>query len=116
MARTIGDCITNVRVLLQDAIAPYRNTDEELYAIFNNAMSEVRRLRPDLFLTALRTPMTTYTTASATLAFPIDEQFYRAVLDYCVSEAETRNDEFTTDSRAASLLQMFHQRLTTMAV
>lgn len=111
MARTVGSCIQNARVILQDLQQPFRVSDDEMYSIFSNAVTEARRLRPDLFFASLRSPLLEYTSANATDAFPVDEQYYRAFVDYIVSEAETRNEEYTTDARAAAMLALFTQRL-----
>lgn len=47
---TVEDYINDARVLLQDLIAPYRYTDDQLLTALNLALLEGLRVRPDLFI------------------------------------------------------------------
>ena len=113
MPRTIGQCIAEVRSILQDTATPYRYSDADLYSLLNSAMSEVRRLRPDLFLASLFEPLPLYTTADVATTFPISELYWIAVVNYLVGRAGLRDDEFNSDARASALLSSFKAQLTT---
>jgi hypothetical protein len=117
--RTIGAVISQARTLLQDVTPTvnglYRYTDQDLTDNFNGAMIEARKLRPDLFLTyGLRTPLPLYTTSNLSdgTLFPVDEQYFTAFIWYVVGRAELREDTFTDDSRAVSLMNKFISALT----
>lgn len=113
MARTIGQCIADARTILQDRVPTHRYPEAELYAIFTSAMSDARRLRPDLFLPTLLRPFEAYTEADRDTPFPITELYWTAVVNYVVGRAELRDDQYNQDSRAASLLSSFKALLST---
>lgn len=113
MPRTIGQCIAEARAILQDTTTPYRYEDADLYALFNSAMSEMRRLRPDLFLSTLLDTPALYTVASANTAFPVSETYWIAVVNYLIGRAELRDDQFNSDARASALLSAFKAQLST---
>jgi hypothetical protein len=110
--KTIGDCLGEVRVLLQDTYTPYRYSDEELIAIFNNALHELKRLRPDLYVGSFGTDITIYTTSDTALEVPFAAIAFQAVVLYITGFAELRDDEFTVDQRAGTLLRAFTGQLT----
>jgi hypothetical protein len=112
--RTLGTVISQARTLLQDVTptvnGTYRYTDQDLVDNFNGAMIEARKIRPDLFLQyGLRTPLPLYTTSNMTdgTLFPIDEQYFTCFVWYVVGRAELREDTFSNDSRAVSLMNKF---------
>jgi hypothetical protein len=45
----VQDYTKEVRRILQDAVAPYRYTDDNLVSALNMGLLEARRLRPDFF-------------------------------------------------------------------
>ena len=90
----------------------YRYTDADMMDAFNGAMLETRNKRPDLFLAmGLRTPVPIYVLTDTTTVFPIDEFYYPAFLYYLVGRAELREDTFSEDSRAVSLMNKFSSQL-----
>ncbi len=108
------------RTLLQDTVqAPtYRYTDQDLCDAVNGAMTEARRIRPDLFLaTGLRTPLPLFTTANFTdgTLFPLDEQFFDSFVWYVTGRSELREDTFSDDSRAVTLMNKFTSQLLQVA-
>jgi hypothetical protein len=116
--RTIASAVAQARTLLQDVTPTvgglYRYSDQDLLDNFNGAMLETRRARPDLFLAyGLRTPLPLFTTTVMTdgTLFPIDEQYFNAFVYYLVGRAELREDTFSNDSRAVSLLNKFVSQL-----
>ncbi|NBT77292.1 MAG: hypothetical protein EBT04_02330 [Betaproteobacteria bacterium] len=111
MARTIGNCVAEARSILQDTAPPYRYAEVDLYVIFNSAMSETRRLRPDLFMASLFDPPIVYLSTNSSSPFPISESYYIAVVNYIVGRAELRDDQFNADNRASALLSAFKAQL-----
>lgn len=109
---TLNDVVFKARRLLQDERAPHRHSDEELVGYVNGAMSEVRRLRPDLLLPSLAT----YTQERLQVddldaALPIEDSYFVSVVDYVVGYASMQDDEFANDGRAAAMLARFTTRL-----
>jgi len=113
--------LSQARSILQDRKAPYRYSEEELTEALNTALSEIRRLRPDAFagtFTAGTTPQ--YSTDPSPVPpllpldadWPVDDMFFSPTVSYVSGYAELRDDEFTEDSRATSLLQRFALQLT----
>lgn len=110
MARTVGDCITEAREILQDTEEPHRYPDADLIRIFNSAVSECRRLRPDLFIGRLFTPVVVVDPSEE---FPVDEIYWVAFVNYLTGRAELRDDQFNADGRAGSLLASFKAQMST---
>lgn len=107
MPRTIGSVLQEARVLLSDtrALPTLRYTDDELMQAFNGFMVETRAKRPDLFLSwGLRRPVPYYDTTDMVQFFPLDESVYDAFVYYVVGRCEAREDSFSEDSRAATLM------------
>lgn len=115
MPRTILDAVTQARQVVQDDVGD-RHDDEKVVGYLNNAISDARRLRPDLFLPDyLTNPPTLYTVsdlAGTPPDFPIDEGYFTAVVEYIAGFIGLGDDEFAQDARAASLLNRFTQKLT----
>lgn len=115
MARTVQDVITQARVLLQDVRtdigATYRYSDAELVIALNEAISEARRIRPDLFIGRLRDGLALLSAAALGTALPIDDMMFAPVVNYVVGRAELRDDQYTADGRAVALLQLFQGAL-----
>jgi len=111
MARTFGTLINEARTLLQDKIGTnggaLRYTDDEMFESINSMLAEVRTKRPDLFLPngGLRKPLAFYQAATdMNVAFPLDTSVYSAFVYYLVGRAELREDTFSDDSRAVSMM------------
>lgn len=112
MPLTIGDCITEARRILQDTVTPYRWTDDDLYDALNLALSEARRMRPDLFLADLfATTATVYTAADAATAFPIWDAYMVAIVAFVVGWASLRDDQFADDGRSLKFLATLKAQL-----
>lgn len=123
MAKTLDDLVSEVRLMLKDRRAPFRYSDDDIVEGVNTALREVKRLRPDAYLkyvtqsepAFLPIDLPDYTTASLGLvpptAFPIEEQFYNAVLYHVVGKIQLGDDEFAVDNRAMTLLAAFRQQL-----
>lgn len=119
MAWKISDAITQSRQIVQDTRSEsYRHTDEKLIGYFNSAISDARKLRPDIFLTgvtaSLWEPVPLYTVADLTndTDFPLDQQYFTPVVDYVAGYIGMEDDEYAQDGRAVALLTRFAQKLT----
>lgn len=108
---TVEDMMLQSRTLLQDTVTPYRYTDQDLINAINQGMLEMRRVRPDLFLgTFAALPSYSLGDTGATLA--IDDQYKMTLMYYVVSIIQFRDEEETTDSRAAGFMNKFSSQLT----
>jgi hypothetical protein len=107
--RTFGYLIGEARTLLQDKLTTsgglLRYSDDEMFEGVNAFMTEVRTKRPDLWLAfGLRQQLPFYTTVDMTVEFPLDLSVWSACVYYLVGRAELREDTFSEDSRAVSML------------
>ena len=112
---TVGAYILEARHLLQDEIVPYRYPDQDLIDALNIGLAEARRLRPDLFLPAYAVPYFTSLSVDTAKVVPIELPFRSAFVYYVVGRMQLRDDESTTDARAASLLNKFVGQLLQVA-
>jgi len=106
---TVADYIHQARVLLQDTVETYRYSDAEILAALNFGLTEARRLRPDMFIGRLDA-VPFYTDDADAVDF--DVQYRMALLYYIIGNVQLRDDEDTTDARAAALLTKFVAQLT----
>ena len=107
MPQTVGQLVAEARTLLQDKVPAQglRYTDAEMLQAFNGAMREARAKRPDLFLEfGLRNPLPDYIAADW---FPLDPAYAPTFVYYLVGRAELREDPFSEDSRAVTLMNKF---------
>lgn len=115
MAKTVADAVTEARAILQDNDTPYRYSDADLVAYLNDGLLETRKIRPDLFRTYWGTgdafPEFTSQDITDATDFPIDDMFFTPVVYFIAGTAELRDDEFTVDARAATLLNQFNTKL-----
>ena len=113
---TVGQYLTECRVLLQDQHEPYRYADAELVEALNIALTEARRLRADLFLPLFDVPFITSSGSVDTAAKVTFDPMYRsALVYYIVGRAQLRDDEPTVDTRASAMLTKFTQQLLVIA-
>ena len=112
MPRTIGDVISEARSYIQDTVETYRYSDADLVTYLNDALVEVRRLRPDFFIGSYDSDVTIYTDADLAEDFPIDEQALTACAYFVAGSASLRDDEHEVDNRTTQLLQAFVTKLT----
>jgi hypothetical protein len=114
---TVGQYIEESRRLLQDEIIPYRYPDDDIVDGLNIALQEARRLRADLFIPQnFAIPWFDPSgTISLTAVVPMDPQYRSTLIYYIVGRMQLRDDEPTTDSRAAALLLKFTQQLLVIA-
>ena len=124
MARTLGTLLGEARTMLSDKVAvndtgdePYRYSDDELMDALNGAFAEARGKRPDLFLDwGLRSPFPQFSAQTdLDIPWPLDVQYYNAFLYYVIGYNELREDTFSQDSRAVSLMNRFTSQLLTVS-
>jgi hypothetical protein len=118
MSWTIADAITHARQTIQDTReAAYRHSDDKLVGYFNAAIADARKLRPDIFLqgtdASLWDAVPLYTAQDLTdlTPFPLDPQYFTAVVDHIAGTIGMEDDEYAVDGRAAGLLTRFSQKL-----
>jgi len=114
---TVGQYLEEARRLLQDERTPYRYPDDDLIDALNIGMLEARRLRADLFLPLFDIPWVDPAdpTAAKAKAVTMDPMYRQSLVYYVVGRAQLRDDESTTDSRAAALLTKFTQQMLVIA-
>lgn len=111
---TVADYLAHARVLLQDTVSDYRYSDAELVENLNMGLLEMRRLRPDLMLATFGGSIPKYSESSTSTAVACDVQYRSALLYYVCGQAQLRDDEATTDSRAAVFLNKFTSQMLTI--
>jgi hypothetical protein len=107
---SVQDYITDVRVLLQDNIAPNRYTDAELLVGLNTALLEGRRLRADLFVYKHGNHVPNFNAVSGE-EVPIEPQFRLGFVYGTCAHALRRDDEDVQDERANSFMNAFQSIL-----
>jgi hypothetical protein len=111
---TVAQIIADVRVLLQDTIAPYRYTDDELVIALNVTLLDTRRIRPDLFLgdgTTTNFDDPAPFTAVNTDEVDIENGFRPAIVFGVVGHALWRDQEDIQDNRASAFIDMYNKKL-----
>jgi hypothetical protein len=113
----LGDVLAQVRTLLLDvdlSAGEYRYSTDSLVTNVNQAMMEMYRIRPDIFLeNKFKIPVFNDANLSAPLV--IEPQFVPALVYYTVGLAQLRDDEPTQDQRATSFLGKFTSMLVAVA-
>jgi len=116
MAKTVGDVITAARGVLQDRNAQlYRYATVDLFTYLNDALLEMRRSRPDLFFNFIGEDTPSFEPGDELEPFPVSTLFFTPTVFYVAGRAELRDDEFTVDARAVTLMQQFTAKLLTVA-
>ena len=105
MARTYSQVIERARRILQDEdAANYRYTDQSLLDAVNDALLEVRRVRPDLFISVAFTPVDVPLGQEMSALIPIEDMYFQSLVYLTTGYQMLRDDEFSLDSRAVNLL------------
>lgn len=111
---TVSEYVTKTRELLQDTTAPNRYSSGDLKDALGFALSEARRLRPDLF-PAGAVPDINSATSDGT-AVVMDVQYRLALVYYMVGHAMLRDDEEGSQQLARTYKQQFGAQLVSLAV
>ena len=105
MARTYSQVIERARRILQDEDATnYRYSDQSLLDSVNDAILEVRRVRPDLFISVSFSPTDVLLGQEAAALIPIEDMYFQSLVYLTTGYQMLRDDEFSLDSRAVNLL------------
>lgn len=111
-AFTIDDVLYQVRNMLQDQ-EKERYTDTHLLSSLNTAVSDMRRIRPDIVALQGVVPNYPFNTSHLNqgVRVPVDDMYYGPLISFVVGWTELADDEFTVDNRAATLLARFTNQL-----
>lgn len=104
MARTVDDVLTSADGTLSDSDR-IRYPESERIGFVVDALHFIRNVRPDLFIGRFTTPIGTLTKTSD---IPLDEQYFRPVVDYVIARCETKDEEHVVTARA-ELMAKFTQ-------
>lgn len=107
---TVTDYLTRVRGLLQDTTSPYRYADTDLVDALNAAVTESKRIRPDMWFSYTTLPSYSATNEGATVA--VDQMYGHAFCLFMVGMMQLRDQEDTQDPRAMAFLEQFQKALT----
>lgn len=116
MAYTLGGLDTDVRNILNDTIqsnGSYRYSEQEVFNAINDAIQQVRYVRPDACLAiGLRNSIPQYSPVTdMNVKWPLPNVYYPAVVFYVVGRIETKDDTFADEKRAPLLMAKFKQML-----
>lgn len=96
MARKVSEVITSAAATLND-VDKVRYLEPEQIGFVVDALQMVRNIRPDLFIGRFNVALGTLTANSD---LPIDEQFFRPIVDYVIARCETKDAEHVVSGRA----------------
>jgi hypothetical protein len=108
MALTVQYVVDRAREVLNDADGT-RYTDPQLFAYIGEAYHIARRVRPDMFVYRYGSTINAPTALTDVLRTP--DSVAEAVAHYVTGRAEFRDDEFSVDGRAMSLMGKFESVL-----
>ena len=113
MSFTINQFASTVRAIVQD-VDGTRYPSSMLLGALNTALTELRRIRPDVLSIQEQIPHFPYTNMAAdgNRELPVGDVFFGPLVSYVSGWLELSDDEFTTDGRAATLLARFTAQLT----
>ena len=122
--RTVTDYVNVARLNLQDAVSPYRYTDDNLLLALNIGLAEMSRVRPDLFLDLkyqrpLRKGDTDegmpipYVAVDASLV-PVPSKYMSALDWFITGWSQFLDVTDAQDQRAQGFMQKFQTHLTTL--
>jgi len=114
---TVGQYVTEARRLLQDERVPYRYPDKDIVDALNIGLTAARRLRADLFIAVNFTVPYFDTSGAPNMAAKVamDPMYRESLVYYIIGRIQLRDDEATTDQRAAGLLQKFTSQMLVIA-
>jgi hypothetical protein len=97
---TVKQVVDTARLLLQDA-EKERYKDDELVALVNMGLMDLRHKRPEAFigLYHVETP-----TVALNDPFPVSDMYLGGMVKYVAGYAEVRDDDYTADGRATMLV------------
>jgi hypothetical protein len=105
---TFQTVIDDARVTLND-VDGTRYTAPQLMQFCNDGIQEIFRIRPDFLLGQYTAADVTYVESDP---IPIPLKFQNLLGFYVVFRAELRDDEYSAESRAGAMRQLFKSELT----
>jgi len=116
--KTMGNLLDQVRTLLQDTdpsgSSGYRYSTDSIVTNLNQGMSDLFRIRPDLFL-ELSFVYPQFTVDQLDTPIGIEDQYISPLIMYVVGLTQARDDEQTQDARAGIFLQTFQKSVLTVS-
>lgn len=109
---TLDDVVYQARNMLQDTLKE-RYTDQHILAGLNVAVSEIKRIRPDIIDLQGSVPSFPYSAQQlgTQVQIPVEDMYFGPLISFTVGWAELADDEFAVDNRAATLLGRFTTQL-----
>jgi hypothetical protein len=97
---TVKQVVDTARLLLQDA-EKERYKDDELVALVNMGLMDLRRAQPEAFigLYHIETPA-----VGLNDPFPVPDMYLGGMVKYVAGYAEMRDDDYVADGRAPTLV------------
>jgi hypothetical protein len=128
MAQTyipVGEYLTVARSLLQDMVAPYRYPDQDIVSALNIALSEMQRIRPDIFLDLkYQSPLAKgdiddgvpsgFLAIDMTAMVPVPGKYITALYWFITGWLQMYDVTDTQDARAQGFMAKFQSHLTTL--
>ena len=105
---TFDQIISSVRRGFLNDVDKVRWSDEDLLEYANEAVVEIRRVRPDLFL---GTYLQTIPVYDGPDDFPLPRVYESFAKDYIVHRAHSREEEYVNDNRAVLFYSRFEKGL-----
>ncbi len=102
MARTVRHVIDSAKNTLNDKNLVYY-PEPELLGYVVDALNTVKNMRPDLFVGRFNESFSAITTASS---LPLDDQFFRPVVDYVIARAETKDADHVESGRVELMARL----------
>lgn len=116
MPRTYSQVVERARRILQDEDANnYRYSDQSLADSVNDALLEVRRVRPDLFIASAFIPVDVDLADFSSVNIPVEDQYFQTLVYLTAGYQMLRDDEYSLDSRAVNLLNKGTAQLLSVA-
>lgn len=125
MAQTyalVSEYLATARSLLQDLVAPYRYADADIVSALNIAVSEMQRLRPDIFLDLkYQRPLTkgdigdgipgAYLSTDTNILVPVPTKYVTAIYWFITGWLQMYDVADTQDQRAQGFMAKFQQHI-----
>ena len=110
---TLGSIIQQIRTLLQDTdltSGQFRYSTDSIVTALNQAMLDMFRIRPDLFLEASYI-VPVFNVADLEVDIGVEHQYLPPFIYYAVGLVQARDDEQNQDQRAFGFLQVFQKSI-----
>lgn len=101
----VEDYVTDIRVLLLDTVLPYRYDDGSMLIAINTTITQMRRLRPDLFVYQ-HDGLPAFTAVDDTVIH-IEQPFRLALVYGATAHCLARDQEDVQDARATAFMGLF---------